>query len=466
MDKPKIGFFHAIKNARANFQRLPAEAKTSYYLGGGLLIVLLALVINFVVPESEKKLQLPNQGASQSKRKGQNVADPDAVIPSTLAEEILDNRKQIQSQSQVVFNRYEETNSKLEKKKSQFLESLDVDLTPLNATEEVKEEVTSEDAIVKADEDVRPNEKQVVDKFLGEVNQPDLEDQGENDGSSSTSSYSVQALLSNPDIMQAWANSIVESDKRALNSSNVLERGRTVVFSDKDDNEKPINASLGGTEEQNADAETNEYMGDDFQPGRVFLARIDGFIESDTDTPFVRLKPVEGPKDWVDDAIFLAQPQLVEGKGYLINVKKVTYKNAEDIGRKITKLFDESQFDVCTIFYNKFKNVISQIPQEQQIIPIKNKENKKNKDSDIFYEFEPEENEILKDLLPRNISTQIFKAILENAASEQGSRMTAMDNATRNAGDLVEKLTINYNRSRQAAITKELIEIISGAESL
>tara|TARA_B100000029_G_scaffold512000_1_gene607465 strand:- start:517 stop:1395 length:879 start_codon:yes stop_codon:yes gene_type:complete len=148
------------------------------------------------------------------------------------------------------------------------------------------------------------------------------------------------------------------------------------------------------------------------------------------------------------------------------SVKKVTYKNAEEIGRKIIKLFDESQFDVCAIFYNKFKNVISQIPQEQQIIPIKNKENKEKKDSDIFYEFEPEENEILKDLLPRNISTQIFKAILENAASEQGSRMTAMDNATRNAGDLVEKLTINYNRSRQAAITKELIEIISGAESL
>lgn len=330
MDKPKIGLFHAIKNARANFQRLPAEAKTSYYLGGGLLIVLLALVINFIVPESEKKLQLPNQGASQSKRKGQNVADPDAVIPSSLAEEILDNRKQIQSQSQVVFNRYEETNSKLEKKKSQFLESLDVDLTPLNASEEVKEEVTSEVAVVKAVEDVRPNEKKVVDKFLGEVNQPGLEEQGENDASSSTSSYSVQALLTNPDIMKAWANSIVESDKRVLNSSKVLERGRTVVFSNTDDNEKPINASIGGSEEQNTDAETNEYMGDDFQPGRVFLARIDGFIESDTDTPFVRLKPVEGPKDWVEDAIFLAQPQLVEGKGYLINVKKVTYKNQSD----------------------------------------------------------------------------------------------------------------------------------------
>jgi F-type H+-transporting ATPase subunit gamma len=145
-------------------------------------------------------------------------------------------------------------------------------------------------------------------------------------------------------------------------------------------------------------------------------------------------------------------------------LKKITYKEAEDTGKIIIKLFKESQFDVCKIFYNRFKNVITQIPQEQQIVPIEKQ--KEVKMSDNFYEFEPEENEILNDLLPRNISTQIFKAFLENAASEQGSRMTAMDNATRNAEDLVDRLTINYNRSRQAAITKELIEIISGAESL
>ena len=146
--------------------------------------------------------------------------------------------------------------------------------------------------------------------------------------------------------------------------------------------------------------------------------------------------------------------------------KKITYKEAENVGKIIIKLFNESQFDVCKIFYNKFKNVITQIPQEQQLIPIESQKKGEEKVLDNFYEFEPEENEILNDLLPRNISTQIFKAFLENAASEQGSRMTAMDNATRNAGDLVDKLTINYNRSRQAAITKELIEIISGAESL
>ena len=155
--------------------------------------------------------------------------------------------------------------------------------------------------------------------------------------------------------------------------------------------------------------------------------------------------------------------EKVNFKGF----KKITYKEAEDVGNKIIKLFNESQFDVCKIFYNQFKNVMTQIPQAQQIIPIESEQSKKEQIvSDNYYEFEPEEKEILENLLPKNISTQIFKAFLENAASEQGSRMTAMDSATRNAGDLVDKLTITYNRSRQAVITKELIEIISGAESL
>jgi len=147
------------------------------------------------------------------------------------------------------------------------------------------------------------------------------------------------------------------------------------------------------------------------------------------------------------------------------NRKKITFNEAEEVGKIILELFNKNEFDKCIIFYNNFKNVMTQIPQSQQIIPSEQPE-KSNDIDDNFYEFEPDEDEILEDLLPKNISTQIFKAFLENAASEQGSRMTAMDNATRNAGDLVDKLTINYNRSRQASITKELIEIISGAESL
>ncbi len=145
--------------------------------------------------------------------------------------------------------------------------------------------------------------------------------------------------------------------------------------------------------------------------------------------------------------------------------KHANYFDADKVGKIITDKFEKKEFDVCTIFYNQFKNVITQIPQEQQIIPLKATESEKNSSEDN-YEFEPEQDEILNNLLPINISTQIFKAMLENSASEQGSRMSAMDNATRNAGEMVDKLTIEYNRSRQAAITKELIEIISGAESL
>ena len=144
--------------------------------------------------------------------------------------------------------------------------------------------------------------------------------------------------------------------------------------------------------------------------------------------------------------------------------KNANYFDADKVGRIIIEKFEAGEFDICTIFYNQFKNVITQLPQAQQIIPLNNKEEENN--SGGSYEFEPDEDEILSNLLPKNISTQIFKAMLENSASEQGSRMSAMDNATRNAGEMVDKLTIEYNRSRQAAITKELIEIISGAESL
>ena len=155
-------------------------------------------------------------------------------------------------------------------------------------------------------------------------------------------------------------------------------------------------------------------------------------------------------------------------------IEKLTFKNqreikvtdAQKISNKIISMFHKNEFDICTIFYSKFKSVISQEPIEQQIIPVKNANNNDKITNDQNYEYEPDQEEILDSLLPKNITTQIFKGLLENAASEQGARMSAMDNATRNAGDLIDKLTINYNRSRQAVITKELIEIISGAESL
>ncbi|CAN1598548.1 AtpG F0F1-type ATP synthase, gamma subunit [Candidatus Pelagibacterales bacterium] len=148
--------------------------------------------------------------------------------------------------------------------------------------------------------------------------------------------------------------------------------------------------------------------------------------------------------------------------------KVVSFGKAQEITDKILNLFTRNEFDICTLFYNQFKSVISQIPEAQQLIPVSiaQKSNQQSLSSNSEYEYEPDENDILENLLPKNIATQIYTAFLENQASEQGSRMTAMDNATRNAGDLIAKLTINYNRTRQAVITKELIEIISGAESL
>ena len=146
-------------------------------------------------------------------------------------------------------------------------------------------------------------------------------------------------------------------------------------------------------------------------------------------------------------------------------VRSLGYSNADAIGKKIVALFDEGAFDVATLFYSRFKSVISQIPTAQQIIPAEVPE-KTAEAGGAIYEFEPDEDEILAELLPRNISTQIFRSLLENAASEQGARMSAMDNATRNAGDMIKKQTLKYNRTRQAMITKELIEIISGAEAL
>lgn len=148
----------------------------------------------------------------------------------------------------------------------------------------------------------------------------------------------------------------------------------------------------------------------------------------------------------------------------LSEVKRISYGNAKSIADDVLARFSVKEFDICTIFYNEFKSVISQVPTALQLIPAVLKET--SNIDDAFYEYEPDETEILAELLPRAMSTQIFTALLENGASEQGARMSAMDSATRNAGDMIDKLTIEYNRSRQAVITNELIEIISGAEAL
>ena len=151
----------------------------------------------------------------------------------------------------------------------------------------------------------------------------------------------------------------------------------------------------------------------------------------------------------------------------LREVKKISYVNAEEIARKVMTLFEKGEFDVCTLFYSEFKSVISQIPTALQLIPAVAPDVAASaEDAAAIYEYEPDPSAILGDLIPRNITVQIFRALLENVAGEMGAKMSAMDNATRNAGEMINKLTLNYNRQRQAQITKELIEIISGAEAL
>jgi len=155
---------------------------------------------------------------------------------------------------------------------------------------------------------------------------------------------------------------------------------------------------------------------------------------------------------------------LFVGHVDLSGIKRLGYGDAQGIAKDVLSRFDAGEFDVATIFYAKFVNVVSQIPTAQQIIPAEFEAN--DAVESTLYDYEPSEEAILADLLPRGVATQIFAALLENGASEQGARMSAMDNATRNAGDMIDRLTIQYNRSRQAVITNELIEIISGAEAL
>jgi F-type H+-transporting ATPase subunit gamma len=147
-----------------------------------------------------------------------------------------------------------------------------------------------------------------------------------------------------------------------------------------------------------------------------------------------------------------------------IGKRRAGYAAAVEIAERVGAMFEAGEFDVCTIFYNKFKSAMTQLVTQAQLIPFVAAGDAAP--TDVFYEYEPDEQEILAELLPRNLAVQFYRALLENAASEEGARMTAMDSATRNAGDMINKLTINYNRSRQAYITKELIEIISGAEAL
>lgn len=168
------------------------------------------------------------------------------------------------------------------------------------------------------------------------------------------------------------------------------------------------------------------------------------------------------------DALKTEFGDIIVEKVSFRTVRHISYTEASTVGSRVLEMFDNGEFDVCTLFYSEFQSIMTQIPTAQQLVPaaIAVSENSEDDAADVSYDYEPDEEAILGDLLPRNISVQVLRALLENGASEQGARMSAMDNATRNAGEMIDKLTQTYNRRRQAQITKELIEIISGAEAL
>lgn len=327
MSKVEFGPFNAIKNARANFKRLPGEAKTTYYVVFGVFCIILYFLVQFFVPKSEADLELPNASSQQRNRAGNSQTQKGAQIPNKLASEIISNRESMRDSSNVVFSRFNEQASKLKSKKEQFAQSLKIDLseTPEFNADVPDKKIELED--VKPDERVEEsNETSVAkndDLFLGVVSDGSSDSQTDNNPRDV-----VKQLLLSPEINELWFTTLDNSISSSSTSTNVS-MGKTVSFSQPENNSNSNLASSidDGITSDESVIESEEYDGDDFQPGRVILARIDGLIESDTNTPFVRLRPVEGPKEWVEDAIFLAQPELIEGQGYQISVKSVTHKN-------------------------------------------------------------------------------------------------------------------------------------------
>lgn len=338
MAKVSLGIVGAFKNIKSNFSRLPSEAKTTYFVVFGILAVILVFLINFFIPEKEVKLELPNSSSKQRNRSASVEIEKGAEIPNQLAEEIMQNREQMRNNSAVVFTRYDESTNRLRERKSQFAKELDIDLVsvPENTIqEEVIEETINE-----------PEQVENQELFLGAVNNGDEQ----TNSAPPASTQTIRGLLSNNEVNKVWMQTI--SSSYSENQNYIPPIGKTVSF-ERDNLENnsmdlgnntyvdgnPFNDDPNATNQTN----TNEYDGDDFQPGRVILARIDGLIESDTTTPFIRLRPVEGPKEWVEDAIFLAEPQLIEGQGYQIMIRTVTHKNQSGVFNGVAVTPDEKR---------------------------------------------------------------------------------------------------------------------------
>ncbi|WP_218309821.1 hypothetical protein [Alteromonas antoniana] len=317
-----VGILNSLKNAKQGFKNLPDEAKTSYYTGFGSLVVIIVVLIFILSPSSDGGSEPSDSGVrSKARSKSANVSQGER-IPQQLASEIVTSRRNSRDNEDVSFDRFSDKEEALNERRDDFIKSVKTDITQLNAKpEEPKPEPKPHeptDTPIQTDlalEDDKQTEPEEL--FLGAVDSQST--------NPDTTKGTVRGLLRDPELMQSWMSLISQQDTEALESKSV-QMGTTVTFDlskPKTDSESADNDKLPAPDQESVD-ESN-YSGDVFLPGRKILARIDGYVESDTQTPFIRLRPVEGPDSWVNDAIFLAKPELVEGQGFVITTQTLTY---------------------------------------------------------------------------------------------------------------------------------------------
>jgi hypothetical protein len=314
----KLAIYTHLKSIKSSFAKLPAEAKTSYWFAAIVFLFVSAFVVWFFIPKDTGNLFVPGTGTIlASNKSGVSIADKSVKIPDSLVDGITKSRKDIENNSNVVFARYEDLNEGVNQRRDKFLDglrSIDIETpVPIVVNEAKQESEPVEPIDFSTDETVSvPYSGEL---FLGVVNTLSSENPD-------TYRNQIRALIKGQDVAKKWMNEINERSKAKKVDKTM---GATVSFAPREviENDSTLNANTNG----DTKAKEEKYTGDDFLPGRIILARIDGYVESDTQTPFVRLKPVEGQADWVNDAIFLAQPILVEGQGFRIDVKKLTWKN-------------------------------------------------------------------------------------------------------------------------------------------
>jgi hypothetical protein len=333
----KLGIITQILSIKASFAKLPSEAKTSYAISAIALLIVSSFVVYFFIPKDKGNLLVPGSGIRLANNKGGvSAVNTSTLLPESLANDISKNRAEIESNSNVVFARYSDMDARINQRKENFLNSLRVVEIETPEPIEITKDDTESKTVIESNEFLNTDAEDVNDNYSGDMFLGVVDKVSTKNGDSQIDQ--IRALLRGQDVAKAWMNAVNESSR-----VNTIDKamGATVAFAPSvvNENSEPLNI----TNKPENKAPVEKYSGDDFLPGRIILARIDGYIESDTQTPFVRLKPVEGQADWVNDAIFLAQPKLVEGQGFRIDVEKLTWKNNSGAFKAVVVSPDEKR---------------------------------------------------------------------------------------------------------------------------